>query len=113
MELEGDKQFELQNLDGILEDQKELIMILDDFMKINIPNISSCFINAFSNECMSPLLQAFSSPNKVTFNLKVVLLISSMLIVNVHNNEFVDFLVFALFAKYYSSTLCVKLMHPV
>lgn len=62
---------------------------------------------------MSGLLQDLSSVNKGTLNLKVILLVSSYLISNIHNKLFTDFIIFCLFSKYYTSTLCVKLMHPV
>lgn len=75
----------MQNLEGLLEDQKELVMIFDDYMKIDPKNIPKCFINAFANECMAPLLQALYTPKKVTFNLKVVLLIAYILVSNIQN----------------------------
>lgn len=103
----------MQNLEGIYEDQKELIMIIDDFMEIGPVAIANTFINAFANECMAPLLQDLYSPKKMNFNLKVVLLVASLLITNISNPLFIDFVVFCFFSKYYSSTICVKLMHPI
>ena len=102
----------MQNLEAIVEDQKELMMILDDLIRLPIPNLPQTILNAFSNECLSPLLQSLCCQEPV-FNLKVVLLIANMIVANIHNKEFIDAVVFALFGKYYSSTLCVKLMHPV
>lgn len=88
-------------------------MIMDDFMKIDPIKVAACFVNAFANECMAPLLQALYSHKKQTFNIKIVVLIAWYIISNVHNQQFIDFVIFAFFGKYYSSTLCVKLIHPV
>lgn len=89
------------------------MMILDDFMKIDPLHVSNSIINAFANECMSTLLQDLSTFHKGSLNLKVILLVASYLISNIHNKLFTDFMIFSLFSKYYTSTLCVKLLHPV
>lgn len=62
---------------------------------------------------MAPLLLDLYSDKKINFNLKVVLVVCSLLISNIHNQLFLDFVIFCLFSKYYSSTICVKLMHPI
>jgi hypothetical protein len=103
----------MQNLEDVLEDQNELVLIFDDFMKISPFDISRCFINAFANECMVTLLEALSSSKKTTLSLKVVLLIASILLSNIRNPLFSDFLIFCFFGKYYTPALRAKLMNAV
>jgi hypothetical protein len=110
LHLGADSAFELQNLEAVLEDQSQLILFFDDFMQIDPHHFSHCFINAFANECMVYLLEALTSSMKTTFSLKIVLLIAAILVNNIHNQLFSDFLIFCLFGKYYTTILRDKLM---
>lgn len=45
---DGDNKYELQCLDSIVEDQEEILVFFDDFMRIN-PIIGDRLVDAFTN----------------------------------------------------------------
>ena len=77
------------------------------------PLIAGPFIDAFANECISPLLQALSSDHKINFSIKTVLYVAATLIKNITNPKFREFIIYCLFGKYYSRDIDAKLSSPV
>lgn len=96
-----------------IQDHEEILLFIDDFMHIHPNLIAGCFIDAFANECMAPLMQALYSHNKVNFGISTVLYVASTLVKVISNNAFVDFIVLCLLGKYYCQSFEAKLMAPV
>ena len=81
-------------------------------MHVGNPLIVDRVIDAFINECMSPIIQTLSSQKKMQFGIKVVIFICAVLFKSIRTSKFLDNILITLFGRYYSRDLSMKLFNP-
>ena len=108
----GERDYELDQLEGLVQDQEEVLIFLDDLLGLNQQGVADRFLDAFLNECLSPLAVALDSEHQQGFSIKVVLFVFISLFKTFTCPRVVDALALVVFGKYYTRELSQRLFEP-
>lgn len=75
--------------------------------------MAECFVSAFINECLSPLVHSLDTEAKECFSIQIALYILIVLFKTFTHPFVADILTFIFFGKYHTKKLAESLFEPV